>query len=188
MLAKSRIRATLTIPPLADLYRKIKIDEFRKAQAHQSETMAERAAPKYVNYLTPSIFLQSEVKEEKPKSNIIEFTLKVKAGSNAKAQTYKKKVGRFFAGNATDWIEVCEDLEEIWNQNSITAPTDREANVKTLLRADALTAFEASVESARQPVPPAINHAPLKTKMIDDVLNEVAKDIFPHRALEIQKL
>ena len=150
--------------------------------------MTEKSAPKYVNYLTPSIFLQSEVKEEKPKSEVVEFTLKVKASSNTKAQTYKKKVGRFYAGNATDWIEVCKDLEEIWNQNSITAPTDCEANVKTLLHDDSLTAFEACVESARQPVLPATVLAHLTSEMIKDALAEVAKDIFPHRALGNQKL
>ena len=150
--------------------------------------MAASTGPRNVNYLTPSIFLREEVVEEKSKSDVVEFVLKVKAGSGVKAETYKKKVGRFFAGNATSWIEVCEDLEEIWNQNSITAASDREANVKALLRDDALTAFEAAIDTAQKPVAPAVDMVDLTTKMVDDALGEVAKEIFPHRALEIQKL
>jgi hypothetical protein len=150
--------------------------------------MAETTTPKVVNYLTPSIFLHQEPKDEKQARDTVEFTLKVKAGSNAKAQTYKKKVQRFHSGTATDWIDVLENLEEIWSQNSITSPSDREANVRALFRDDSLTAFEAFIEDARRPNEGNNALQPLTNDMIEAALDAVAKENFPHRALENQKL
>jgi hypothetical protein len=82
-------------------------------------------------------------------------------------------------------------LEEIWTQNSLTTASDRQASVKTILREDALTAFEASIDEDLEPEDDAPASAPklgLTPTMIDDALISVAKNVFPHRALEIQKI
>jgi hypothetical protein len=82
-------------------------------------------------------------------------------------------------------------LEEIWKQNALTTASDRQASVNTILREDALTAFEASIDEDLEPDEDADSRTPekgLTPTMIDDALISVAKNIFPHRALEIQKI
>jgi hypothetical protein len=151
--------------------------------------MAEVGAPKVVSYLTPSIFLHTPPKDEKAESgSFVQFTLKVRANGNSTSQTYKKKVERFYAGTPTEWIELQENLEEIWTQNNVTTPADLEANVKALLRHDSLTSFEAYIEE--QLLPAVVGGRPnaLTNEMIEKGLDSVAKEVFPYRALEIQKL
>jgi hypothetical protein len=77
-------------------------------------------------------------------------------------------------------------LEEIWKQNSLTTASDRQASVKTILREDALTAFEASIDEDLEPDEDADSRTPekgLTPMMIDDALISVAKNIFPHRGV-----
>jgi hypothetical protein len=59
------------------------------------------------------------------------------------------KVAKLGSGTPAIWIEVLNSLNEIWTQNGMTTATDREASVKTILRDDALTAFEASLEESQ---------------------------------------
>jgi hypothetical protein len=75
-------------------------------------------------------------------------------------------------------------LEEIWKQNSLTTASDCQAIVKTILREDALTAFEASIDEDLEPDEDADARTPekgLTPTMIDDALISVARNIFPHR-------
>jgi hypothetical protein len=51
-------------------------------------------------------------------------------------------------------------LEEIWKQNALTTVSDRQASVKTILREDALTAFEASIDEDLEPEEDAAEGAP----------------------------
>ena len=85
------------------------------------------------------------------------------------------------------------DFKEIWTQNSVNGPHDRRATVQTILRDDPLTQFDASLEEALSIPEPTLEvpdpDAPvLTTEMIDDALTAVSSSIFPHRALETQKL
>ena len=141
-------------------------------------------------YLTPCLFLVQETKAEAEEKNMVVFTLKIKAGTGSKDATYKKKVERFYSGSVSDWIEVLESLEEIWIQNTIVGAADREASVKTILRDEALTSFEASIEEDRTPDSDEDDNRmiALTTKMIDSALEAVSREIFPHCALENQKL
>ena len=83
-----------------------------------------------VNYLTPCLLLHQETKVDPIERNLVQFTLKVKAGSGSTAPTYKKKVERFYSGTPTEWIEVLACLEEIWTLNGVTSAADREAVLK----------------------------------------------------------
>jgi hypothetical protein len=58
------------------------------------------------------------------------------------------------------------------------------AIIKTLLRGETLTTFEASIEEQRQDPNGLV---PLTMDMVTKALAEVSDTIFPHRALEIQK-
>ena len=67
--------------------------------------------------LAPCLTFHPSEKSTVEDSDMVQFTLMVKAGSGATASTYKKKVARFHSGNVSEWIEVLESLEEIWTQN-----------------------------------------------------------------------
>jgi hypothetical protein len=153
----------------------------------------EKTIPRKSLYLTPCLPLEASDKEDKKEeSDYVTFTLKVRAGQRGtSAPSYKMKVAKFEDGTPTEWIEVINALEEIWKQNSLTTASDRQASVNTVLREDALTAFEASIDEDLEPEEDAAEGAPanqLTTEMIDDALISVAKNIFPHCALEIQKI
>jgi hypothetical protein len=144
--------------------------------------------------LSDSIYFNHGItKEDKKKeSDHVTFTLKVRTGqTGTSAPSYKMKVAKFEDGTPTEWIEVMNALEAIWKQNSLNTASDRQASVKTILREDALTAFEASIHEDLEPEENAAEGATaiqITTEMIDEALISVAKNIFPHRALEIQKI
>jgi FtsZ-interacting cell division protein YlmF len=153
----------------------------------------ERTIPKKNSYLTPCLPLEASDKEDKKEeSDYVTLTVKVRAGqTGTSAPSYKMKVAKFEDGTPTKWIDVMNALEEICKQNSLTQASDRQASVKTILREDALTAFEASFDEDLEPEKDADERTPekgLTPTMIDDALISVAKNICPHRALEIQKI
>jgi hypothetical protein len=153
----------------------------------------EKTIPKKNSYLTPCLPLEASDKEDKKEENdYVTFTLKVRAGqTGTSAPSYKMKVAKFEDVTPTEWIDVMNALEEIWKHNSLTTAGDRQASVKTILREDALTAFETSIDEDLEPDEDANERTPKKEltpTMIDDALISVAKNIFPHRALEIQKI
>jgi hypothetical protein len=100
------------------------------------------------------------------------------------------KVAKFEDGTPAEWIDVVNALEEIWKQNYMNLAHDREASIKTILREAALTAFEASIDDSKEQPEDADDDAAdiaLDNAMIKTALTDVSKNIFPHRALEIQK-
>jgi hypothetical protein len=129
-------------------------------------------------------------KETLDKTTLVTFSLKVRAGSAATATTYGMKVAKFGSGTPAVWIEVLNSLNKLWTRNGMTTPTDREASVKTILRDNALTAFEASIEESQGGDEDDEDEVlTLTTEMVDVGLTDVSKTIFPphSRALEIQK-
>jgi hypothetical protein len=81
------------------------------------------------------------------------------------------------------------DLEEIWTQNSINGPSDRTLTIRALLKGESLTAFETALEDV--PIDPDPNVNALQSPMIEHIghaMDQVSNAVFPHRALEIQKL
>jgi hypothetical protein len=101
------------------------------------------------------------------------------------------KVAKLEDGTPAEWIDVLDALEEISKQNSMITATDREASIKTILREDALTAFESSIDDSRAQDEDADDDASdivLDNAMIDTALTDVSRKCFPHQALEIQKL
>ena len=74
-------------------------------------------------------------------------------------------------------------MEEIWKQNSVNGPRDREAIVKTILRDETLELFEASIKETMT----ADEHETITNEDIDSALDAVGQRVFMHRALERQK-
>ena len=138
--------------------------------------------------IQPCLTLVPPPKSAVEETDLVEFSLKVRAGSAASAPTYKRKVARFAGGTPAEWIEVLEALEEIFAQNSLTSAEDQENIVKTILRGDSLTAFECSIQESRENLENPGRLLPLSVDMISKALKAVSQDVFPHRALAMQKL
>ena len=134
----------------------------------------------------PCLTLVPPTKSEVDETEIIEFTLKLRAGSGANQPTYKRKVARFNGGSPSEWIEVLEALDEIFAQNGLNSPQDRENIVRTILRGDSLTAFESSVEESRENLENPEQPVPLTVEFITKALMAVTHVVFPHRALNNQ--
>ena len=61
--------------------------------------------------------------QEKHKYIVLELKMKAMGGRNT--ATYKKYVRKFNEGTPQEWIEFMEDLDEVWNQNSVTQLKDK---------------------------------------------------------------
>jgi hypothetical protein len=141
--------------------------------------------------LQPVLPLLPEVlpTKDQDKSKFINFELKSRAGQPAGSTTYKKFVRVFEEGSPQQWIDLIRDLEEIWMQNSVNGPTDRTSTIRALLKGESLTAFETALEDVRaDPDPNVVALQALTNEHIGLAMDQVSNSVFPHRALEIQKL
>jgi hypothetical protein len=141
--------------------------------------------------LKPVLPLLAEKKEglEEDKSNYISLELRSRAdGPKNSTQVYKKFIKKFEEGTPQEWIDLMRDVKEVWTQNSITSGNDRAATVRSLLRGDSLTAFETALEDQRGGGSDAVAEVSLTPEMVQEALDSVTRIVFPHRALEIQKL
>jgi hypothetical protein len=167
----------ITIPFFEEIYKQVRILDFQNCKM-------DTTIPKKTPYLTPCLPLVEPEKETVDETRLVTFSLEVRVGSAATVMTYKMKVAKFGRGTPAIWIKV-NLLNEIWAQNGMTTATDREASVKTILREDASMTFKASIEESRDGNEAAL---PLSPEMVDMALTDVSRTVFPHRALEIQKL
>ena len=131
-----------------------------------------------------ALTLHEVAREVSPERELVQFTLKVKQGTGPKEPVYKIKVTRFHSGTVDEWIDILDALDEIWKQNSLNKPNDMECVLKLVVRDEALTTYEASIDDQRQDDDGIL---PLTADMIYKGLEEVSVQVFPHRALENQK-
>ena len=123
--------------------------------------------------LVPEVSLPADSK----KSGFICMDLKAKAGGAATSATYRKTLVHFDEGTPQEWIDCQKDIKEVWTQNSITTPTDRMAIVKSILRGESLTTFDAALaEEWRQDDG---TDAALTLLMLEKALAEVSASISP---------
>ena len=150
---------------------------------------------KFVKFLKPSplqpiLPLVPEIlpSREEEKGKYLSFELKSRAGQPTGSTTYKKYIRVFEEGTPQQWIDLVKDVTEIWTQNTINGPTDRTATLRALLKGESLTAFDTALEDVR--INPDLDEAPLplSNEIIEEALAQVATTVFPHRALETQKL
>ena len=137
--------------------------------------------------LQPCLPLQDHEVIDVDKTSFVSFSLKVKPNGNSDS-IYKKTVKRFSDGSPSNWIQTIQDIKEIWGQNKVTTGPDRAAIVKTILRDDALTVFVASIEAQTEPVEGSATATTLTADKVEQALKAVSSSVFPHRALENQKL
>jgi hypothetical protein len=177
------------IPPFAELIRRIKIDEHNKAKMLSARIPKKNPAPNTLKPVLPMIIEKSESFED-DKSRFITIELRARVNAPASSAAYKKYIKKFEEGSAQEWIDLQRDSEEIWTQNSITGGTDRASTARALLRGESLTSFEASLEEARRNKVDGVAGAPLaiESEMVNTAMTAVATTVFPHHALEIQRL
>lgn len=120
---------------------------------------------------------------EAEKNQFISLELQTQAGGSG-GQTYKKYVRKFDEGTPQQWLDLLEDLEEIWTQNGVKEGKDRVATVRSVLRGDSLNNFNSSIDEEKDPDDSSV----ITIGMVNKALKSVTQTIFPHRALEIQKL
>lgn len=153
-------------------------------------TMAQRIPKKVqATSLVPVLPLVPEALPslEEEKGKYISLELKNRADDRAKsAATYKKYIRKFEEGTPQEWIDLLKDLQEVWRQNSITTGQDRVANIRALVRGESLVSFETALEDARKDEEG--NEKEVDVEIVQVALNAVTASVFPHRALEIQKL
>src|SRR6476660_1113636 len=142
--------------------------------------------PRKVSFLKPVLPLvpKEASKKEEDKSKFVTIELKSQAGTRSTGGTYKKHIVLFNEGTPQEWIDAQRDIAEVWKQNNITQPDDRMAIIKTLLRGETLTTFDASIEEQKHG---SNGNLALTIELVTKGFTEVIKTIFPHRALEIQK-
>ena len=138
--------STSKIGFFAELIRDIKLREFKKRKSQQEEMFRLNEIRKTAQQrIQPMLSLVPEVpvKISNDKSKFITFELKVCAGQPAGSTNYKKYVQVFEEGSPQQWIELMQDLQEVWTQNSINGPSDRTAT--SLLKRETLTAMKRNV-------------------------------------------
>ena len=167
---------------LQDFTRKIRVQAYREAKM-----LTDRIPRKPTNGVEPCLTLFPKASQEPAEKDLVEFTMKVRAGSAATAPTYKRRVARFANGTPAEWIDLLESLEELFSQNSLTSPEDRDNAIKTVLRGDSLTAYESTVQEERENPEIPGNYMALTLQNISTGLQAVATEVFPHRALAMQK-
>ena len=131
----------------------------------------------------PCLTLVPAAKGDVDETELVQFSLKVRAGSAVNAPTYKRKVARFTSGTPAEWIAVLEALDEIFAQNSLVAALDRENVIRTILRGDSWTAYESSIQESRVNEENMGEPLALTVEMVNIALKAVSHEVFPHRAL-----
>ena len=123
---------------------------------------------------------------EEDKGMYLVFELKTRVGQPANSTKYKKYVRKFEEGSPQQWIDLLRDLEEIWTQNSMAGGTDRTSTVRALVQRESGVSFETALQDARTDAQ-GVEHPPTPEN-VQTALKAVTASVFPHRALEIQKL
>jgi hypothetical protein len=178
------------IPPFAELIRRIKIDEYNKIKMLPARIPKKTPTPNTLRPVLPLIAEKSTTVEE-DKTHFITIELRARVNAPTGSATYKKYIRKFEEGTAQEWIDLQRDIQEIWVQNTITGGTDRASTARALLHGESLTSFEASLEEARRNANDVEEDGaplPIDAVMVDAALTAVATTVFPHRALEIQRL
>ena len=154
------------------------------AKYYQDKMAAEQATQKLL--IKPSLPLIEDTPIDVDKTSTISFYLKVRP-NGPNDNTYKKTLRLFAEGTPFEWLLTMRDVREVWKQNSINGASDRASLVRAVLRDDALTQFSTALEAEREADENGVVPA-FTVDTVEVALKAVTAAIFPHCALEIQKL
>lgn len=131
--------------------------------------------------LVPALTLTKETalnQDDKKSSAYVSIDVKTRANAAETSPKIRRYIKIFEDGTPRDWLETMTTLKEIFIQNSMNGAVDRKGTVSQVLRGDPLTVFEAAVAEAEE----------LDVGVVDRALQAVTGSVFPHRALQTQKL
>ena len=163
----------------------IQKQEEDKAERQYWRNMLDEQQKMKTVLLKPSLPLEEKDPIDVDKTSTISFSLKVRPQGNNE-HTYKKILRLFSQGSPFDWLLTLRDIKEVWTQNSVNGAHDRAGVVRAVLRDDAWNQFQTAVDSEVAAVEGA--GGGMTVEMVENGLKAVSASIFPHRALEIQKL
>jgi hypothetical protein len=145
--------------------------------------------PRKSGGLTPVLPLVRETaaSAEEERGKYISFLLKLRVGQPDTGTKYKKYVCIFEEGSPQMWIDLVKDAKEIWTQNSVAGGADWAFTVRSLVRGESLTAFKAALQTARTNAE-GVEAAITQAHGVDTAMAAVAATVFPHQALETQRL
>ena len=124
--------------------------------------------------------------KEQDKAKFISLVLKNRAGG-PNTSTYKKYVRKFEEGSVQEWIDLLKDFDEIWTQNVIHGGSDRAATVRALTHGETLSSFESALmEASEQNKLGELE--PITPEHVQTTLNAISNQVFPHCALETQRI
>ena len=121
------------------------------------------------------------------KGMLVVFKLKTRVGQPANSTKYKKYVRKFEEGTTQEWIDLLKDLDEIWTQNLMTGRTDRALTVPAVVKGEGGVSFETALQDSRSDEEGVVVNN-ITANHVTAALNAVTNSVFPHRALETQKL
>jgi hypothetical protein len=174
---------------LPDLIRQIKIDEYKKTKMLSAIIPKKTTTPNTLRPVLPLIAEKGTTVEDDKTRFITTIELRARVNAPTGSATYKKYIKKFEEGTAQEWIDLQRDIQEIWVQNTITGGTDRASTARALLCGESLTSFEAALEEARRNDDEEDGALlQIDAVMVDTALTAVATTVFPHGALEIQRL
>jgi hypothetical protein len=94
---------------------------------------------------------------------------------------------KFDEGTPQKWIDTIKALlEEIWTQNSMNGGTDRASSARAIVKGESLVCFKLPCNMLRENGEGEA--APIAPEHVAIAIRAVTQSVFPHRALEIQKL
>ena len=129
--------------------------------------------------LGPPLPLSKTIPEKTDKTELVRYDLRTVSTNNAAgAQKYQIHVRKFNNGTVEEYITLREKLEEIFRQNEVDDGDDQVGIVRSILHGTSLTAF--NVVIARNEI--------IFPATVSEGLVAVGLTVFPHRALEVQKL
>ena len=174
------------IPPFTELIRRIEIKNYRFRMLSIASKIPKKT--KKGGSLQPILPLIPEKlpTTEDDKSKLLAFEVKLQVDQPDNGTKYKKFVPKFDEGTPYQWIELIKDMREIWEQNGVKEATDRIATIRALVKGESATAFEAALQDVRMSEDGT--ELPMTNEHVEKALEAVAVTVFPHRALEIQKL
>jgi hypothetical protein len=120
--------------------------------------------------------------DDPKKVDLITFDLCLQADDDD-SNTYKKTCRKFSHGEPDEWISTLQDFEEIFRQNDVDEPVRRMTIIKTIIRGEAQTMFDATVALDDM----ADVDVELTNELVDNALAAVSVVVFPHRAVTDQK-
>ena len=132
------------------------------------------------------LIIEKEADKDSEKTKFIQLDIKTKAGRDFPT-TYKKFIRRFDKGTPYEFVVLIQDLQEIFSQNKTTLGSNRDSVIQNLLRGESLDTYRAALGDLIIDPEDATQTLVISQQIVKAAMKDVAKTVFPFRALDKQK-